>query len=314
MDFDNTFLLYKVAKYYYVDRFSQQEIAEKINISRSQISRLLKKALDIGIVTINVSLPSVLDKHQIAQNIEQQLSLKNVILTSSSNDKEINDTTLYIGAANYLKDTLINSKNIGIGWGETLYNVSLHLSHYDDKKERTFIAAAGTSGTNNPYFQTNTITDRFAEKFHANAYYNNFPSCINIAMLSPLEEKRWSALTKNWKKLDTVVVGLAGISKIGELYPDEFENPAILKNIEKEMKGDILANFFTDNHVVFHFPHNMRISSLDMKSIQTIKKVICIAHGALKVDAIISAAKQGYFNELITDETTGRIIIEKLEI
>lgn len=311
MNPENSFLLYKIAKYYYIDQYSQQEISEKVNLSRPQISRMLKKAHEVGIVDIRVSLPNTLTKVHLAEKLTQLLKLKEVILTPSSTDPEKNDRALYFGAAAYLKEELKDKRHIGIGWGETLYNISLHLSYCDDKKERIFYALAGTSGTNNPYFQTNSIVDRFAERFHAHAYYNNFPSYIETDRFSALESKRWNALERNWRKLDTIVVGLAGIAKIDQLYPEEFQSPDLLKEIVKEMKGDILANFF-NNTTVYQFPDHTRISSLDMAQIHNLKNVICIAHGEPKVDAIISASTQGYIKKLITDEDTGRMIFEKI--
>lgn len=312
MNFENTLLLYKIAKYYYVDHMSQQEISEKINISRPQISRLLKKALDAGIVEINVNFPTSLNRKQLVQKLEQRLSLNHLVLTPSSQDKERNDRSLYIGAAEYLKEALSDAKYIGIGWGQTLYNVSLHLSKLDDRKERTFFAVSGTSGTSNPYFQTNNIVDRFSERFHANAYYNNFPSQINPDLFTTLEAKRYHTLKSNWNHLDTVVIGLSGIAKIGELYSDEFDGIEILRQAEQTMTGDILGNFFS-NDDIFKFPGTRCISSLDIAHIKKMEHVICIAHGESKVQALITAAKLGYIKTLITDDNTGRMMLEYLE-
>ena len=49
MNYDKMTML-RVAKYYYLDEMSQQEIAQKENIHRSQISRILKAARELGYV------------------------------------------------------------------------------------------------------------------------------------------------------------------------------------------------------------------------------------------------------------------------
>ena len=41
-------LLYRIARQYYIDRIPQTQIAEKENISRSQISRLITRAEQMG--------------------------------------------------------------------------------------------------------------------------------------------------------------------------------------------------------------------------------------------------------------------------
>ena len=42
-------LLLKVSKYYYEKQLTQQEISERLNLSRPKVSRLLKQAEEIGI-------------------------------------------------------------------------------------------------------------------------------------------------------------------------------------------------------------------------------------------------------------------------
>ena len=59
-------LLYRVAKAYYLDQKTQQEIADVENFSRSQISRILKKALDEGLVTYSLNFPAVVDEATMA--------------------------------------------------------------------------------------------------------------------------------------------------------------------------------------------------------------------------------------------------------
>ena len=49
--------MYRIAKMYYVDNLTQQQIAVSENVSRSQISRLLDQARASGIVEITVRMP-----------------------------------------------------------------------------------------------------------------------------------------------------------------------------------------------------------------------------------------------------------------
>ena len=49
--------LYRIAKRYYIDNFSQAKIAVEESISRPHVSRLLAKARELGIVRISVQMP-----------------------------------------------------------------------------------------------------------------------------------------------------------------------------------------------------------------------------------------------------------------
>jgi len=44
-----------------------------------------------------------------------------------------------------------------------------------------------------------------------------------------------------------------------------------------------------------------------------VKNVVCVSGGPDKVQGIISAARAGYFNILITDEMTAKGIVQKLD-
>ncbi|MDI6920766.1 winged helix-turn-helix transcriptional regulator [Clostridium botulinum] len=47
-------ILYKVVQMYYIDNMTQSEIAKRLGQYRTTISRMLKKAREEGIVTINI--------------------------------------------------------------------------------------------------------------------------------------------------------------------------------------------------------------------------------------------------------------------
>lgn len=57
MDKEKQQLSVEVARLYYQSDYSQQEIANKLNISRPTISRLLKYAKEKGFVQINIADP-----------------------------------------------------------------------------------------------------------------------------------------------------------------------------------------------------------------------------------------------------------------
>ena len=114
--FDDASLLYTVAKYYYIDDYSQSEIAKILNISRPQISRLLKRARELEIVKIEISMPNNIKDESKAEKIKKYLNLKDVLIVEDSNDNKL----LYVKASEYLSALIEKSKKIGVGWNETL--------------------------------------------------------------------------------------------------------------------------------------------------------------------------------------------------
>lgn len=53
MSYDSE-LMYNVAKLYYLNRITQENIARKLNISKYKVNRILKSALAQGIIQIRI--------------------------------------------------------------------------------------------------------------------------------------------------------------------------------------------------------------------------------------------------------------------
>lgn len=306
-------LLYRIAKYYYVDNYSQNEISKLENISRPQISRLLKKAREAGIVNIDVFLPETSDRKELTKKLKDELKLKKVLLSPSSLNEKESAAGVHTMAAAYLEEILQNKKNVGIGWGKALYNTSLKLSYQEENKELTFYPLIGNSGTNNPHLQTNNIINRFAEKFQSNAYYSNTLSVALKDSLTIIESKRFDYLKKCWERLDTAIIGIGGEALSEKIYIDELPQEVYTKGILESLIGDILGTFFLENQRVLVFPEEYQIIALDLEKLKKIKDVICISYGPSKIKSIIYAAKKNYLKTLITDSDTAKGILDTLE-
>lgn len=75
-------LLVEVARMYYDQDLTQQEIADKIYVSRSRVSRLIKKAKALGIVEIIIK-PSFENHHNLEKILRDRFSLKDVLVAYS---------------------------------------------------------------------------------------------------------------------------------------------------------------------------------------------------------------------------------------
>lgn len=310
-------MLYRIAKCYYEDNLSQNEIAQKEHISRPHISRLLEKARESGIVDIRVVMPEELQVSKTRRLLQDKLKLKDVIIalapTETRQINKKNSMNIATAAAKHLPALLQNCKNVGIGWGFTMYQTSLQLSYCDDCDGLTFVPLIGISGENNPYLQINTIVDRFAEKFGAESYYTNIPAIReNKTELAHVEKERYRKIQQFWDKLDAAIIGLGVPPKVGEFLLSELSRKYEEIIAGTNTLGDILSQFFYTDGTVFNLKPDYEQVSFPIQRLRNINKVICLAGGAAKTDGIIAAARNGFFNILVTDSVTAKIILEKL--
>lgn len=316
---DNTdyTMLYRLAKYYYEDNLSQNEIAQKENISRPHISRLLDKARECGIVDIRVSLPEELQVSKTSLMLKEKLRLNNaIVFLTSTESKQINKKTsmnIATVAAKHLPALIKGCKNVGIGWGFTMYQTSLQLSYCSNRESITYVPLVGISGENNPYLQINTIVDRFAEKHGADSYCTNIPIIReNSTEQTEIEKERYAKLLQYWDKLDAAIIGLGAPPKIGEFLISEVSNKYEEIMANSNTCGDILSQFFYPDGTVFDLKPDYEQVSFPIQNLRNMKKVICLAGGAAKVDGIIAAAHNGFFNMLVTDSVTAKLILDRL--
>ena len=308
-------LLYRVAKAYYLDQKTQQEIADVENFSRSQISRILKRALDEGLVTYSLNFPVSVDEDAMSQKLEELLGLEKVALIPSFYQEgqyphpDVICKNLALGAAEKLPELLGDAKNIGVGWGRTLYNASLCIRPQRYVKGRTFLPLIGLSGDSNPMLQVNTIVDRFGERFHADRKYVNMPSLLMKDAIGPNVSAPIQTLMDQWNSLDAAIIGVGGpaisnnnlISEFPWNYKKQIHNSGTI--------GDILSQFFYPDGRIFQLDAHYRLLALDIQNLRHVKNVIALASGSEKADSIRCAARLGFIKTLITDYNTAQTIL-----
>ncbi|MCK5567665.1 MAG: sugar-binding transcriptional regulator, partial [Actinomycetia bacterium] len=74
--------LAKIARLYYLEGLTQQSIANKLNISRTKVSRYLTKARGGQIVEIKINYPAV-DFSSLEYQIEKKYKIKECIIVST---------------------------------------------------------------------------------------------------------------------------------------------------------------------------------------------------------------------------------------
>lgn len=309
--------LYRVARYCYKDGLTQKQIAAKENLSRSQISRLLEKARELGIVRISLHLPSEFDVSDLSETIRKGLGLEKVIVahvtTGDGNDDSRIAQAIAIAAAEYLSGVMPEYKTVGIGWGRTIYETSHQLSYINSNPSLYLVPLIGMSGVDNPNLQINAIIDRFCEKFRCRGLFTNIPTIRDKNLpLTKLEQERLSNLKSLWDKLDMAIIGLGSPPDKTQTVISEFSDEYIGKITNKGICGDILAQFFFPNGEVCDIDDSYDHVSFDIRKLRDIKSVVCLAGGAEKVTGIMTAARSGFIKTLITDSITAGHIFELL--
>ncbi|MFZ5859206.1 MAG: sugar-binding transcriptional regulator [Spirochaetota bacterium] len=311
------FTIYRIARYYYSDGLSQEEIAAKEGFSRSQISRLIDLAKNLGLVKITLLPPTDQHTEDLSCFLMKELKLHSAIVVPVSKNADDGEITMAIAtrAADYLMTELSKYSVVGLGWGRTVYKTAGILPHAKAKGEKPFfVPLIGISGDDNPYLQINTIIDRFSSSFQSKGFFVNLP-CVREkgAALTEIEEKRISDLKKRWVTIEAAVIGLGAPPSKSPNLIDEL-SPEYKNELRRSPAcGDILAQFFNPDGNLFKPEHDYDLLAYNIKNLSGLKKSICLAGGSEKYKGILTAARAGYITDLISDEKTALSIVKLMQ-
>lgn len=106
--------LIKAARLYYEDNLTQAEVAAQMGVSRPQISKLLSRAREVGIVHIEICAPVEGDA-ELLKKLKRSFPIEGgIVLPSGTREETVGQ------CIDYLTAELAYEKFIGIGWGMML--------------------------------------------------------------------------------------------------------------------------------------------------------------------------------------------------
>lgn len=307
-------LLVNVARMYYENNLSQQEIASQLNLSRPYISRLLTEAKDTGIVQFRVIDPFETDT-ELEKKIRTLTGLEKVIIAPSK-DNISRLASVAKKAAYYLESIISNGDIISFSWGKTIYSVAKHLESPPSISDITAVQLCGGISNLNHNIYSSEIAQKFQQVLSAKPYVLNCPVIaddirVRDAFLSDHLIKQVLDLGYR-SNIAIFTMGTFGLQSA--LYRAGYlDAPEIYRLSELGAVGDICAHIINSDGEICDSSLDQRTISVPLKVLKEKPYRIGVAEGQSKVDCICAALKSNLINVLITDEETAHWILERLE-
>jgi len=310
---DEAQLMVQVARMYYENNLTQEDIALRFNLSRQKVSRLLIEARVHGIVKIMIYDPNPADPN-LQEELKSRFGLHAVVLASGEKlEGEQLRAAIGLTASEYLQETIQEDQTIGIGWGRTLFE-SINLLRKNAARQINVIPLIGGVGDISAFFQVNELARRLAEAFSGTYRHLYAPAFIqdDRVLESLLKTQEIAQVMEQWKQIDSAIVGIGQVElqEISSMFFADHITPATLAQLEANgAVGDICARFF-DLLGRKVYP-TTGVIGIDLETLKTIPEVIAIAGGSEKVRAVLGALRGGYIKTLITDTATARAVLEE---
>lgn len=301
-----------VAKLYYFEGYSQEEISKKIHLSRPSVSRLLSACIKEGIVQIYIDEASSFGV-ELALQIKEKFSLSHVTVVPSSYNIEAAKEKVGQAAARYIQSILAPGMLIGISWGTTVYNVINNIRASVNIKCNVVELIGGRENKTQDT-DANLMALKLASILNGNCYLLQAPFMVQSKVLHDLllEEPPIKTHFELIKKTDIALVGLG--STRPELSAQFRSGHISIGDTEKLMQegvvGDICGSYIDINGNMCNSTLNERMIAVSLESLRQIPKVIGVAAGDKKAEIILGALRGRYIDTLIIDESAATRVLE----
>ncbi len=306
--------LARVASLYYEAGKNQQQIADTLGVSRSAVSRFLTEARERGIVEIIVHYPWRTDTG-LEDKIRKRFNLEGirVLISKEKSYEEMLQGLGTLAAEEF--DRLVGPESVvGMAWGSALYQMLRFIPahRFPSLEVVQMIGATRTErklNTDGPI-----LAQLLAERL--GGYYRHLHAPLILESAEAYKALAGDrAIRETLKRAEEADIALIGIgSTRPELYSilragyvDEKETIRIR---EEGAIGDICGQHFDIYGNEFDVDYSSRSIAIRLEKLKKIPKVIAVAGGGLKGDAVLAALRGGFMNMLITDDAAARWVVE----
>src|SRR5271157_3872899 len=242
-----------VAKMYYYQGMTTEQIANEMKISRPTISRLLNFARTKGFIEITVH-DSDDYLNALEQEVKENYGIANVHIVSvpETSGEEVWLQRVASFAANYLNSLLKDNQILCLAWGTTLSTISRYLIP-KALKGVDIVQLNGSGNTttiNNTY--ASEIIMRFGDNYSARTHLFPVPTFFDFEETKKLmwRERSIRRILDMQQKADILLFSLGAVDsgRPGHVYSDGYLEKRDFKELKrKKVVADMATVFFSED-------------------------------------------------------------------
>jgi DNA-binding transcriptional regulator LsrR (DeoR family) len=311
---DELRMMVRVAQLYHEDKLKQAEISQRLHVSQATVSRLLRRAEDEGVVRVTIVAPRG-TYPQIETSLRQRYRINEAIVAECFEDREEAIlSAIGAAAAHYFESTLSDGDVIGISsWSASLLRMVDAIHPMKRPRAERVVQILG--GLGNPSVQSHAtqLTTRLAMLTGAEPQLLPAQGVVSssAARLVMLGDVYVRAAMDQFRRMTIALVG------IGSLQPsvmlansgNAFTDGELQDLARRGAVGDISLRFFDRNGSPVQGPLDERVIGVTLEELKRTPRVVGVAGGERKVEAIRACLSGGLVNVLITDKFTAERLL-----
>lgn len=312
---EETRLIAKVAYLYHQREMKQKAIADQLDISQATVSRLLKQAVQDGIVRITVTMPT-----GVYADVESQLCeryrLKAAIVVDCDDPDDETSIQHHIGsaAAYYVETTIDKNETVGLSsWSSTLLEMVNAMHTVTRPTHARVVQILGGIGNPSAEIYASRLTERFANLVQGTPVFLPAPGVASSTQMHDafMKDQFVQQAVTLFDDVSLALVGIGSVepSKLLASSGNVFAEDELDEISNAGAVGDVCLRFFDAEGKPVITTYDERVISMSLEQLKNAKRSVGIAGGRRKTEAIRGALKGQWINVLITDRFTAEQLL-----
>ncbi len=315
-------IMMRAAWLYHVGGLTQEEVARRLGLHRTRVVRLLGEARDRGLVTVTINHDSVRDL-DLEDGIARSFGLDFCLVTPAMGfqlepaeprlaaiQESIARRAVGNAAANFLKGKLMPGDpiTIGVSWGRTLEQMTLHLSGVQNSRAR-FVSLMGSltrNSASNPFEVVQSLAARTGGEGHF----------LPVPFIADSEDDR-AVLMSQRSVAEAIALARSAdlfLISVGELSETAFLREQFMLSKDELLSirarggvADALGQLFDRDGMRIDHELACRTLAIEFEQIRG-RDVVLLAGGLQKAAAVRSLLRTGLVQGLIIDGDTAQAL------
>jgi len=295
-----------VARRFYLEDRSKVEIANEFGYSRFKVARMLEQARALGIVTITLHDDAMIDP-ELSARLAAHLGLAEAVVVEASGSEEAVRQRVGEAAADLLSETLRPGEVLGLAWGRTLSAMTVSMPSLPEVSVVQLTGAVGSDLAESPV----EIVRKVALSSGGTARAIFAPLFVEDARIAAAL-RRQPDVAQALLLFDEVTTAVVSVgswdppnSQLRATMPPSDRDELLARGVRAEVAavligrdGELLGQDFAD-----------RCISITAAQLARIPRVIGVAGGAVKAEAVLAVARAGLFTGLVTDRELAELVL-----
>lgn len=295
-----------VARRFYLDDRSKVQIADEFGYSRFKVARMLEQVRALGIVTITLNDHDAVDP-ELSARLAAHLGLSEAVVVEAAGDERAIRQRVGEAAAQLLGETLRAGEVLGLAWGRTLSAMTVSMPTLPEVSVVQLTGAVGSDLAESPV----EIVRKVALSSGGTARAIFAPLFVEDAATAAAL-RRQPDVAEALLMFDQVTTAVVSVgswdppnSQLRATMPPTDRDELLHRGVRAEVAavligrdGDLLGQDFAD-----------RCISITAAQLGRIPRVVGVAGGAVKAEAVLAVSRAGLFTGLVTDRELAELVL-----